>query len=144
MARATKAKRRLATLLGLVLFASLSSSAPAVALPSTTDSPNPDEADVRRLITDYGRAIQEHDLPLFKKLKPNLTKDEEARLRHAFETVKSQIVNITILDVGIDGSRSVVRLSRRDTIAGSLVSSFPQTLALQKGTEGWVIDQIGR
>ena len=143
MPSATRAHGRLETLLGWFLLASLSPTAPAVAFPST-EAASHDEAAVRQVINDYGRAIQEHDLPLFKKLKPNLTKDEEGRLRRAFETVKSQVVNITILDVGIDGSRSVVHLARRDTIAGSLVSSFPQTLALQKGPEGWVIEQIGR
>ena len=143
MGIATTAKRRLGTLLGVVLLGTLGPSAPVAATPAG-ESPSRDEVDVRRVIGDYGRAIQQHDLPLFKKLKPNLTKDEEERLRRAFETVKSQVVNITILGVETEGSRSVVHLSRRDTISGSLVSSFPQTLSLQKGAEGWVIDQIGR
>jgi hypothetical protein len=143
MSRLTNAECRVATLLGMVLLAAFGQPAPAVAAPAG-DSPNRDEVDVRRAIADYGRAIQEHDLALFKKVKPNLNKDEEERLRRAFETVKSQIVNITILEIQVDGAHSVAHLSRRDTIAGSLVSSFPQTLSLQKGTDGWFIEQIGR
>jgi hypothetical protein len=50
----------------------------------------------------------------------------------------------SVLDVAIGGSRSVVHIARRDTIAGSLVSSFPQTLALERGPQGWVSDRIGR
>jgi hypothetical protein len=138
----TNATGRLGVLLGIVLVGTFGRPAAAVAIPA--EPGNREEAEIRRVIGDYGQAIQARDLTLFKKVKPNLTKDEEERLRRSFETIKSQIVNITILGVDIDGTRSVAHIARRDTIAGSLVSSFPQTLSFQKGAEGWVIEQIGR
>jgi hypothetical protein len=138
----TNVTGRLRVLLGVVLTGAIAWPAQAVAIPAETGSH--EEAEIRRVIGDYGQAIQAHDISLFKKVKPNLTKDEEERLKRSFETIKSQVVNITILGVDIDGARSVVRIARRDTIAGSLVSSFPQTLSFQKGAEGWVIEQIGR
>ena len=143
MTRLSNATGRLGILLGILLLGTLGRPAPAVAIPAG-ESTSRDEADIRRVVAEYGQAIQAHDLVLFKKVKPNLTKDEEERLRRSFETVKQQVVNITVLEVAIEGTRSVVHLARRDTISGSLVSSFPQTLSLQKGTEAWVIEQIGR
>lgn len=142
MSRLTKATGRLGMLLAVVLVGTIGRPAAAIANPA--ESASREEAEIRRVIGDYGQAIQAHDLALFKKVKPNLTKDEEERLRRSFETVKSQVVNITVLGVEIEGPRSVVHIARRDTIAGSLVSSFPQTLSFQKGAEGWVIEQIGR
>jgi hypothetical protein len=134
---------------GLAL-ATLSGRAPASAAPpSELETPahgptSRDEQDIRRLINDYAQAIEARDIPQFKKVKPNLSKEEEDRLRRAFQTVQSQVVKITILAIEIQGSQATARLARRDTINGSLVSSFPQTLSLGKGTTGWAIEQIGR
>jgi len=107
-------------------------------------SASPDEQAIRRLIIDYAQAIEARDIPLFKKVKPNLSKEEEERLRRAFETIQSQVVKITVLAIEIQGGQATARLARRDTINGSLVSSFPQTLSLGKGSGGWTIEQIGR
>ncbi|HEY7511171.1 MAG TPA: hypothetical protein VIG50_13010 [Vicinamibacteria bacterium] len=99
---------------------------------------------IRKVIADYGRAIETRDLELFKVVKPNLTQDEERRTRAAFDAVKSQVVKITVLSVDVDGDAAVVRVSRRDTINGSLVSSFPQTFRLARGKAGWGIQEIGK
>jgi hypothetical protein len=37
-----------------------------------------------------------------------------------------------------------VRVSRRDTINGSIVSSFPQSFTLTKAHNDWSIREIGR
>jgi hypothetical protein len=99
---------------------------------------------IRKVIADYGRAIETRDLELFKAVKPNLTQDEERRTRAAFDAVKSQAVKITVLSVDVDGDAAVVRVSRRDTLNGSLVSSFPQTFRLARGKAGWGIQEIGK
>ena len=103
-----------------------------------------DEADIRHLIDDYAHAIEARDIVHFKKVKPNLGKEEEARLRKAFDSIQSQVVKVTILSLEVQGTQATARLARRDTINGSLVSSFPQTLILVKGQQGWLIEQIGR
>jgi hypothetical protein len=77
-------------------------------------------------------------------VKPNMTKEEERRARASFEGVQSQVVNIKILSVDIQALEAVVRVSRRDTINGSIVSSFPQTFRMSKGQGGWSIHEIGR
>jgi len=119
--------------------------APSIELETPAHGPaSRDEQDIRRLINDYAQAIEARDIPQFKKVKPNLSKEEEDRLRRAFQTVQSQVVKITILAIEIQGAQATARLARRDTINGSLVSSFPQTLSLGKGTTGWAIEQIGR
>jgi hypothetical protein len=103
-----------------------------------------EETEIRRLIDDYARAIEARDIAHFKKVKPNMGKEEEARLRRAFESIQSQVVKVTVLSLEVQGTQATARLSRRDTINGSIVSSFPQTLTLARGQEGWTIEQISR
>ena len=135
---------------GFALASLLGGPTPTLAAPSfgletpANGSASRDEQDIRRLITDYAQAIETRDIPLFKKVKPNLSKEEEDRLRRAFETIQSQVVKITVLAIEVQGGQATARLARRDTINGSLVSSFPQTLSLGKGAGGWIIEQIGR
>ena len=132
----------LASLLG---GPTLALAAPSLELETPSHgSASHDEQDIRRLITNYAQAIEARDIPLFKKVKPNLSKEEEERLRRAFETIQSQVVKITVLAIEIQGGQATARLARRDTINGSLVSSFPQTLSLGKGAGGWTIEQISR
>ncbi len=148
--RGVRAERGLRVLAGLTLVCLLGRSVPALAAPSLGietpghGSATPDEQEIRRLITDYAQAIEARDIPQFKKVKPNLSKDEEDRLRRAFDTIQSQVVKITILAIEIQGTQATARLARRDTINGTLVSSFPQTLSLGKRAAGWAIEQIGR
>jgi len=54
------------------------------------------------------------------------------------------VVKVTILSLEVQGAQATARLARRDTINGSLVSSFPQTLTLVRAQQGWLIEQIGR
>ena len=134
--------KRVAT--GLVLALLAAASARSDQAPPAPPPSSPDDTAVRKLIADYGRAIETKDLGLFKIVKPNLSPDEERRTRTAFDTVKSQVVKITVVSVDVQGTDAVVRVSRRDTINGSLVSSFPQTFRLTRGKAGWSIQEIGK
>jgi serine/threonine protein kinase len=119
---------------------------PATVPPTTVAPPTTvvnEEAAIRKVITDYGRAIEEKDLPLFKTLKPNLTADEERRLREAFQGTGTQTVRIVIANVQISGTQATVHLSRQDAIDGHS-QTFQQTLQLTKGPGGWTIRDIGR
>jgi hypothetical protein len=106
--------------------------------------PSTEDAAIRKVIADYGRAIETKDVALFKSVKPNLSEDEERRTRAAFAAVKSQVVKITVTAIEVHEADAVVRVSRRDTINDSLVSSFPQTFRLTRGQAGWGIREIGK
>jgi hypothetical protein len=131
--------KRLAIGMVLLLLTAAASHSDQAPPPSS-----PEDTAIRKVIADYGRAIETKDLGLFKSVKPNLSPDEERRTRNAFETVKSQVVKITVMSVDVQGMDAVVRVSRRDTINGSLVSSFPQTFRLAHGKAGWGIQEIGK
>jgi hypothetical protein len=98
---------------------------------------------IRELVGDYGRAITTKDLALFRRVKPNLSGDEEQRLRQAFE-VGEQNVNIEIAAVEVSGNTARVRLVRRDTIGGKAIKPFEQALSLRRGPQGWTVESIGR
>jgi hypothetical protein len=133
-------------LAGWVVLALLTAKASAASLAGSglPADMTPPEAAVRGVVADYERAIETKDLSLFRSVKPNLTGDEERRLRKAFESTRTHEVVITIDSIQIQGETAVVHLSRRDTLDGSIVSSFPQTLRLQHGPHGWAIEEIGK
>jgi hypothetical protein len=117
---------------------------------NTPDSPaaappeGSDEAAIRKVIGDYARAIEHKDLDLFRSVKPNLSTDEEKRARAAFASVQSQVVKITFVSIDVKEHQATVKVTRRDTINGSIPGAFPQTFNLSKLRAGWVIDEIGR
>ena len=102
------------------------------------------EDGVRAVIVAYERAIEAKDLDLFRSVKPNLSPEEEKRLRAAFASTGRHEVEIAVVSIHVDGKTAVAHLSRRDTLEGSIVSSFPQTLKMAQGPGGWIIEEIGR
>jgi hypothetical protein len=112
--------------------------------PQAATATKAQEDALRRLLASYERAIETKDLPLFRSVKPNLSAEEEKRLRKAFDSTRTHEVTITVEALDCQESRCMVRLARRDTLDGSIVSSFPQTLRLGLGPEGLVIEEIGR
>jgi tetratricopeptide (TPR) repeat protein len=133
-------------------LAAAPTSLPAAApLPSPSASVGPvpslhpdAEAEVRRVISEYGRAIGGQDLALFRSLKPDLTADEEKRLREAFKTIKSQVVGITVESVQVDGDRATVRVTRQDVVNGRPMKPATQTFRLARTGGGWLIQSIGQ
>ncbi|HEY2944218.1 MAG TPA: hypothetical protein VGN09_17415 [Vicinamibacteria bacterium] len=127
----------------------LALSAPADAayqpeLQSTAAAVSPEEAAIRKVIGDYAKAIENKDVELFKAVKPNLSADEEKRARTAFASIQSQVVKITFVSIDLKERQAVVKVTRRDTINGSIPGAFPQTFTMSKGRTGWVIEEIGR
>jgi hypothetical protein len=102
------------------------------------------DAAIRRVITEYGRAIGSQDLALFRSLKPDLSSDEEKRLREAFKVIKSQQVGITVESVSIDGDRATVRVMRQDVVNGRAMKPAPQTFRLARTGTSWSILSIGQ
>jgi eukaryotic-like serine/threonine-protein kinase len=117
--------------------------APPTLTPPTLGVPSQEPA-VRKVIADYGRAIEGKDLGLFRQIKPNLTGDEEKRLAESFKAIKSQQVGITVESVQVEGSQATVRVSRQDTINGKPVQRVMQTFRLVQTGGAWTIQSIGQ
>ena len=115
-----------------------------IPLAASADPTKAQEEAVKRLLATYQRAIETKDLALFKSVKPNLTDDEQRRLKKAFDSTKTQQVQITVASVDCQEKTCVVHLNRRDTLDSSIVSSFPQTMRLAQSADGFVIEEIGR
>jgi serine/threonine protein kinase len=104
-----------------------------------------DEAAIRRLVANYARAIESKDIALFRSIKPNLSAQEERRLREGFRDVTSQRVALTVLSIARHGDEASVAVRRRDTIqaAGRQQSvESHQTLRVARVNGGWVITDI--
>ena len=123
--------------------ASFADDAPsAVTLPSGTLAT--EAIGIRKVLDAYIKAVEAKDLQMFRTVKPNLSDDEERRARAAFKSIQSQVVKMNVLALDVKDGKATVRVSRRDTINGTIVSSFPQTFQLSKEPSGWLIDDIGR
>ena len=115
--------------------------------PATAAAPaaDEDEAAIRRLIASYARAIESKDLALFRTIKPNLSAQEERRLRDGFRDVASQRVALTVLSIARRGDDASVTVRRRDTIqAGGRQQTVEshQTLRVSRVNGAWVITDI--
>lgn len=114
----------------------------AVTLPA--GSLGPEAIGIRKALDAYIKAVEAKDVQMFRTVKPNLSEDEERRVRAAFKSIQSQVVKINVLTLEIKDGKATVKVSRRDTINGSIVSSFPQTFQLSRESSGWLIQDIGR
>jgi hypothetical protein len=99
---------------------------------------------IRKVLEAYIHAVEAKDVQMFRTVKPNLSEEEEKRVRAAFRSIQSQVVKMNVLSLDVKEGKATVKVSRRDTINGSIVSSFPQTFLLAKETAGWTIQDIGR
>jgi predicted Ser/Thr protein kinase/tetratricopeptide (TPR) repeat protein len=111
-------------------------------VPPSTPAPAParsSEAEVRRVIEEYARAMQSRDIALYRALKPDLSADDEKRLREAFKNSKADSVGITVESVEIDGDRATVRATRQDVIDGRTTRAVIQTFRLARVGSTWQI-----
>ena len=136
---------------GLALAAGLAATVGAAIFddaPSAVTLPSGDlsteATGIRKVLEAYIRAVEAKDLQMFRTVKPNLSDEEEKRARLAFKSIQSQVVKMNVLAVEVKDGKATVKVSRRDTINGSIVSSFPQTFQLAKVPAGWTIQDIGR
>ncbi len=116
---------------------------PAPTLPGGPPLASAQEPAIRKVITDYGRAIEGKDIALFRAVKPNLTPDEEKRLQENFKMIKSQQVGITIQAVQVEGTQATVKVSRQDTINGNKIKPIQQVFRLAQSGGAWSIQSIG-
>jgi tetratricopeptide (TPR) repeat protein len=142
-----EARRAAAEKAGRELRAGLSASAgppaPGSSAGSGTGAAPTVDAELRRVLQDYGRAIETKDVALFRTVKPNLTSAEEKRLDQAFKVVKSQVVGMTVGPIEVTGSRAVAQVQRNDVVDGRPIS-YHQTIRFVQLPEGWKIESIGQ
>jgi tetratricopeptide (TPR) repeat protein/predicted Ser/Thr protein kinase len=114
------------------------------ATPSLTPSVVGPDVAVRKAIADYGRAIETHDIALFKSLKPDLSSEDEKKLAEAFKAIQSQQVGITVDSIEVDGAKAVAKISRKDTINGKPQRPLQQVFRLAQKGGAWTIQSIGQ
>jgi len=103
-----------------------------------------DDAAVRQVVARLKQAIEQKDLALYKRLRPDLKPDEERRLRDAFQNVTSQQVDYTVDSVSVDGDKATLRVTRSGRVSGQAVPAVRQVLKLARTESGWVITEIGQ
>jgi serine/threonine-protein kinase len=121
----------------------------ATAAPTTPAVPTreQEETAIREVLSAYERAIETEDIDLYRRVKPNLTSDEESRLRRAFNDMDEQRVELSNTRIQIQGDQATVDVTRSDTIvAGGRTQeapSRPQRFTFSKSSGSWVIVAIG-
>jgi predicted Ser/Thr protein kinase/tetratricopeptide (TPR) repeat protein len=118
-------------------------SAPAV-VPATPRSAEAEKAQLQRVIAEYGRALENRDLGLYRTLIPGLSPESEKRLREAFKAYKPERVGITVDSVQLEGDRATVRATRQDVIEGRATKAVSQTFQLVRSGSAWQIQSIGQ
>jgi hypothetical protein len=80
-------------------------------------------------------------------VRPDLSADEERRLRASFNQVSKQQIDIRVESLSIVGDTAMARLARRDVIqtGGRMqTSQTQQNLRLVRRGSDWVIVELGR
>jgi serine/threonine protein kinase len=119
-----------------------------VATPPPTPPP-PTEAEIqgpaiRAVLDEYARALETKDLALFRRVKPNLSGEEQKRLQDAFKMIKSQKVGMKVSGIEVQGGSAVVRVARQDEVNGRQTQAVQQTFRLSQQGGSWVIESIGQ
>jgi tRNA A-37 threonylcarbamoyl transferase component Bud32/tetratricopeptide (TPR) repeat protein len=106
-----------------------------------------DRGAIAKVIAEYERAIESKDLAAFRRIKPNLSAEEEARLRASFATVASQDVQVTVQSIDVSGDRATARIARRDTLVidgRRRTTSSNQLMRFVRAAGGWVLTEIAQ
>lgn len=103
-----------------------------------------EEAAVRQVVVRLKQAIEQKDLALYKRLRPDLKPDEERRLKDAFQNVASQQVDYVVDSVSVEGDKATLRVTRTGRVSGQAVPAVRQVLKLARADGAWVITEIGQ
>jgi len=118
--------------------ASVPSPLPSAALPAAPALDATDAA-VRRVIADFERAIDSQDFALYRSLKPDLSANDEKKLRDLFRSFKAYDVDIQVDSVQFEGERATVLVRRQDTVNGRNQGTRQQTFRLARVGGVWQI-----
>jgi hypothetical protein len=111
------------------------------------DRASDDDDAVRHALQTYERAIENKDLALFKSVRPDLSGDEERRLRASFQQVDRQHVELQIDALAVTGDQAEVRVTRQDSVQSggrTQTSRSTQTIRLARRGAAWIIVSLGR
>ena len=111
---------------------------PVTQPPVTQPATSGEETAVRRIVSDYQRAIETKDVGLLKSLKPDLSGKEEQALKAS----GSKEIQMDIATVRMDGGKATVMVLRKDRATDGKEYQMQQTLMLEKTPRGWIIKRI--
>src|SRR5258705_4875025 len=86
------------------LPAAICDDASAVTLPSGNLST--EATSIRKVLEAYIRAVEAKDVQMFRTVKPNLSEDEEKRVRMAFKSIQSQVVKMNVLALDVKDGKA--------------------------------------
>jgi serine/threonine protein kinase/tetratricopeptide (TPR) repeat protein len=111
---------------------------PVTQPPITQPATSGEETAVRRIVSDYQRAIETKDVGLLKSLKPDLSGKEEQALKAS----GSKEVQMKIATIQMDGTRATAMVLRKDLASDGKEYQLQQALTLEKTSKGWIIKKI--
>ncbi|GMR23683.1 MAG: hypothetical protein BMS9Abin37_2138 [Acidobacteriota bacterium] len=101
------------------------------------------------VLATYESAIEAKNIELFRKVKPNITPDEEKQLRDSFARTDSHEVELTLNGWTVTEDEAILDVARTDTIVLRGQSQTDrtrrrQTFRLRRTESGWLIVFIGK
>jgi len=120
--------------------------AAAAAAASVPSAParDPQEAAVRRVIADFGRAFESQDIALYRSVMPDLSADGEKKLRESFKNVRYDRVAIEVESVEVNGDEATARVTRQDTVNGRTQEQRKLVYRLARAGSAWRIVSMTR
>jgi hypothetical protein len=100
---------------------------------------DPQDASVRRVIADFGRAFESQDIALYRSVMPDLSADNERKLKESFKDVRYDRVAIEVQSVEVNGDEATARVLRQDTINGRVQKQKRQVYRLARSGSSWRI-----
>ena len=83
-------------------------------------------------------------MALYRRVKPDLTPEEEKKLREAFKSLHTSRVSVEVDSLEVDGERATARVTRRDTLDGATMKPLQRTIRLVRRDGVWTISSIGQ
>jgi hypothetical protein len=115
-------------------------------VPTEQERAAQDRSAIERVLQTYVRAIETKDVGLYRSVKPNLSREEELRLKGSFQAGVSQRVRLTIASIDRRGEQAVVTVKRQDTLVVGGREQEPhgseQVITLQRTGREWTIVSI--
>jgi serine/threonine protein kinase len=118
--------------------------APSLTVPTPAVGSGGADQAVRRVISDFERAVNTRDLALYKSLLPALSPDQEKVLRDVFKEGSQSVVITLDGPPVIEGGQATVRVSRKDTVKGKTMPPRQQTIRLVQKGGVWTIQSMGQ
>ena len=113
--------------------------------PPVPPPPSDPQADIRKVLDDYKRAIESKNLALFLKVRP-VSASEAKKVEDSFKQSRSQRVDLTVQKIDVTGDQAEARGRRRDEFISVQGQKFDNEVAfvykLRKTDAGWVIADV--